>query len=705
MIRCTSCDYEMPAQLARCPRCGLEVAPIQPPNPFASGEAQGASDDPSPATQPPAVERTVNRATLRAQLAAQGVDAPAPSPQVPASPGSPSPAPWASSAAPPLPPAAPAAAWTPHPNASPHEHGPLPGQAPAQAPTTAPWAASPQPAPQPWASQPAASEWGSPAPSSARSGVPQAGMPAAGVPHTAYPQSSAPPAWSSHPVSPPFSQQAGAPAAPSAPTYTAPNIDPAVVGIGLAAVAIPFVLGLLLVVVAGSRSTIGSIGNSLQAALATVGMTFGAPLEADSGFAGLSVNVPVPIALALSLGLVFWWSRRLERAKSSASVGSVFAGALVPAAIAGVLTMALTFFGRISEGSGTSRVTTGANPLLGFLGALFWVSIAALLGRWLVQGSPKPFADKMSPFARARARGAMRSALTYAGLSAAAGSLVIFVASFFTDIANGLTAFVWLLPFGGMLVTEFVGGVPLSGGGSLVGSSRASRSELITVVTPGIPPWVLLLSLIPLAILVSVGLRHGAMRQSPGRVDWLDSALTGTFLTAIYLPINLYTKLDLSGGGGLFGGNIGGGIQAGLGFLMMFIAGALIPVIGAYVAPMVGGFATAVAGIKPDPVLPTGLPPQAQAPTASWGGQPQPYAAQQQFPGQAPMPPQAPPAWAPAEPAPPQFPAQPQASPFGSQPQPQAPWAPQTAPWVQGQADPLQQHGSASPPEPQSPQA
>ena len=108
----------------------------------------------------------------------------------------------------------------------------------------------------------------------------------------------------------------------------------------------------------------------------------------------------------------------------------------------------------ISEGSGTSRVTTGANPLLGFLGALFWVSVAALIGRWLVVGSPKPFADKLSPFGRARARGAMRSALTYAGLSAAAGSLIIFVWAFFNDIKNGLTAFLWLLPLGGMIITD-----------------------------------------------------------------------------------------------------------------------------------------------------------------------------------------------------------------------------------------------------------
>ena len=533
-------------------------------------------------------------------------------------------------------------------------------------------------------------------------GVPHAGMPQPGVPHAAYPQPPASPQWAAQPGTPGAPgtpPQPGAPGAPGAPAFTPPNVDPAMLAIGPVAVAIPFVLGLLLVVIAGSRSSIGSFGNALQGALATVGMTFGAPLEADAGFGGVSVNVPVPIALALALGFVFWWSRRLERAKTSTSVGAVFIAALVPGAIAGVLTMALTFFGRISEGSGSNRVTTGANPLLGFLGALFWVSVAALIGRWLVVGSPKPFADKLSPFGRARARGAMRSALTYAGLSAAAGSLIIFVWAFFNDIKNGLTAFLWLLPLGGMIITEFVGGVPLSGGGTFVGSSRTSRSELVTVVSPSIPPWVLLLSLIPLVILVSVGLRHGTMRQSPGRVDWLDSLLTGAFLTAIYLPINLYTKLDLSGGVGAFGGSAGGGIQAGLAFLMMFVAGALIPVIGAYLAPLLGGVAAAVSRIKPDPALPTGMPAPAQAPAAPaapapWGGQQQPYAAPPQFPGQ-----------------PPQFPGQPpQASPFGAPAQPappQAPWQPQAAPWAPAPADPFQQGSTPPPPhhDPQSPPA
>ncbi len=524
-------------------------------------------------------------------------------------------------------------------------------------------------------------------------------------PQPAYPS---PPPWAHQPGAPVPPQ----PGAPGVPAFTAPQVDPAVLAIGPAAVAIPSVIGLLLAVILGSSSTVGSFGNPVQVALTLAGMTFGAPLEADTGIGGFSATMPVPVALALSLGLAFWWSRRLEGRRRSTSVGAVFAAAVVPGAIAGVLTMALTFFGRITEGSGLSRVTTGAHPLLGFLGALFWVSIAAVLGRWTVAGSPKPFADKLSPLAQARVRGAVRSAVTYAVLSAAAGSLMLLVYGLTVDVKAGLATFVWLLPFGGMIATEFVGGVPVSGGGSLLGSSRSSRTELVTVVSPIIPPWVLLLALIPLAILLGVGLRHGTMRQSPGRIDWRDSLLTGALLTMIYLPVNLYTKLDLSGGMGLFGGSVNAGIQAGLGFLLMFLAGALIPVIGAYVAPLVGALAEAVSRIQPNPVLPTvvPVPVPAPAPSAAWPAQPPPYAVPPQYPSPFGTPPQAQAAspqaaWPPqAQAASPQaaWPPQAQAAP------PQAAWPPQTAPWAPAPAEPPAQQAApleAPHREPQPPSA
>ena len=490
-------------------------------------------------------------------------------------------------------------------------------------------------------------------------------------PHTAYPQPSSPPPWAHQPGAavPP---QHGAPGIPA---FTPPQVDPGILAIGPVSVAVPFVVGLLLVLIEGSNSTLESFGNPFQRALTFVGMAFGAPLEADTGVGGLSVTVPVPIALALSFGLALWWSRRLERRKPSTSARAAVAAALVPGAIAGLLTMALTFFGRISEGSGLNRVTTGAHPLLGFLGALFWVSLAAILGRWTVVGSPKPLADKLSPLAQARIRGSARSVLTYAVLSAAAGSLMLLIYGLTLDVKTGLAAFVWLLPFGGMIATEFVGGVPLSGSGSGLGSSRTSRSELVTVVSPIIPPWVLVLALVPLAVLLAVGLRHGTMRQSSGRVDWRDSLMTGALLTAIYLPVNLYTKIDLNGGLGLFGGSVSGGIQAGLGFLMMFLAGALIPVIGTYVTPFVGALAAAVSRIRPNPDLPTLLPTPASVLSAPWGVQQPPYAAPPQYPSPFGTPPQ-------AQAAPAQYP-----SPFGTPPQAQAapsqaPWPPQAAPWA-----------------------
>lgn len=366
------------------------------------------------------------------------------------------------------------------------------------------------------------------------------------------------------------------------------------------------------------RSASPYLMGSVHSPWSMLGTTFGAPVywgsPADIGF-----FTPFPLGLAVAVLVVGRWSYLLERERKSPTVGALVGAAAVPAAFAAFITMFLAWIGTRQVNADSFGVSEAPDPMAAFLLAGFWILSAGLVGRWLVVGSPKLPAALLGPQARARVRGAARSALTHLVVSAILGSAALAVVLWrepMHALPGDLVTLLWSLPIGGIVLTEYLTGIPLlrSTSGEVISGSLAIEVEGVWSSGPA----VVVFALVPLAALVIVGLRHGAMRERPGRLDALDCLVTGAMFVAAYVPINAYAKVDNGAPIGHLPYPLAGitvhQLPAGL---VMFVVGALVPVIGAFVAPRLSGLTARVTSryaAPPVPIYASGSAPSPVAP-------------------------------------------------------------------------------------------
>ncbi len=373
---------------------------------------------------------------------------------------------------------------------------------------------------------------------------------------------------------------------------------------------------------------------SVHSPWSILGMTFGAPvvwgIPGDPGF-----FTPFPLGLALAVLLVGRWSRRLEQEHPSATAGALVGQAAIPAAVAAVITMVMTWIGTQAFNADEFGYSQAPDPLTALLLAGFWILAAGLAGRWLVVGSPKLPSGMLSASARARVQGAARSALTHVVVSAVVGSAALAVVlwrDYMHGVAGDLVTLVWSLPIGGIALTEYFTGIPLL---RAMSGEVGKRSESIGVWSSG--PATVAFALIPLAALLVVGLRHGAMRARPGRLDGLDCLVTGAMFVAVYVPINAYAQVDAAAPIGHLPIPISGlAVNQLPAALVMFVVGALVPVVGAFVAPRLGRLTASVAkryAAPPVPIpalipaVPPSNPSNPSNPSSSATSRPNPHPA------------------------------------------------------------------------------
>ena len=334
---------------------------------------------------------------------------------------------------------------------------------------------------------------------------------------------------------------------------------------------------------------------SVQSPWSMLGMTFGAPVL-WGGPGGTVFFSPFPLGLAVAVLLVGRWSYRLEQGHPSASGGALLGAAAIPATFAALITMFLAWIGGRESNADSWGVSAGPDLMTAFLLAGVWILVAGLAGRWLVVGSPKLPSGLVSASGRARVRGATRSALTHLVLSAVIGSAALAVGLWrdpMTSFASVLVTILWSIPVGGIVVTEYFTGIPLlrSTSGEAI---RSASIEVDGVWSSG--PAAVVFALLPLAVMLIVGLRHGAMRQRPGRLDALDCLVTGAMFVAVTVPINAYAQLDSGAPIGRLPQLVSGlAVHQVPAALVMFAVGALVPVIGAFLAPRLSGLTTRVA--------------------------------------------------------------------------------------------------------------
>ena len=346
---------------------------------------------------------------------------------------------------------------------------------------------------------------------------------------------------------------------------------------------------------------------SVQSPWSMLGMTFGAPVywgsPSDIGF-----FTPFPLGLAVAVLLVGRWSFRLEQTHPSKTASGLWGAAAVPAAIAAFFTMFLAWVGTRRFNADSFGESVAPDPMAAFLLAGFWILAAGLIGRWLVVGSPKLPAALLRAPARARVRGAARSALTHVVLSAALGAAALAVVlwqDYTHGVVGDLVTWLWSLPIGGIVLMEYFTGVPLlrSTSGEVISSSQSIQVEGVWSSGPA----ALVFALIPLAALVIVGLRHGAMRERRGRIDVFDCLVTGLMFVAVYVPINAYAKVDAGAPIGHLPYPISGiAIHQLPAALVMFVVGALVPAVGAVLAPRLRGLTTRVTSRYAAPPVPIG---------------------------------------------------------------------------------------------------
>ncbi len=367
------------------------------------------------------------------------------------------------------------------------------------------------------------------------------------------------------------------------------------------------------------------------------GVTFGAPVlwgsPEDTGFFS-----PFPLGLALAVLLVGIWSRRLERSHPSTTSGALIGAAAIPAFLVALVTMLLAWVGTRQGDPDRFGMTEAPDPTTAFLAAGLWIFAAGLIGRWLVSGSPKLPAALLSVTARATVRGAVRSALTHATLSAVVGSALLAIVLWLDrteSFPSDLVTWVWSLPIGGIVLMEYFTGVPLlrSTSGEVISSSQSIEVDGVWSSGPAAVAFVL----IPLAALLVVGLRHGAMRARPGRLDGLDCLVTGAMFVAVYVPINAYAQVDAAAPIGHLPIPISGlAVNQLPAALVMFVVGALVPVVGAFVAPRLGRLTASVAkryAAPPVPIpalipaVPPSNPSNPSNPSSSATSRPNPHPA------------------------------------------------------------------------------
>ncbi|MEI2827785.1 MAG: hypothetical protein V9F04_16385 [Dermatophilaceae bacterium] len=333
---------------------------------------------------------------------------------------------------------------------------------------------------------------------------------------------------------------------------------------------------------------------SVQSPWSMLGMTFGAPVL-WGGPGGTVFFSPFPLGLAVAVLLVGRWSYRLEQGHPSASGGALLGAAAIPATFAALITMFLAWIGGRESNADSWGVSAGPDLMTAFLSAGLWILVAGLAGRWLVVGSPKLPSGLISASGRARVRGATRSALTHLVLSAVVGSAALAVGLWgdpMASFASVLVTMLWSIPVGGIVVTEYFTGIPLlrSTSGEAI---RSASTEVDGVWSSG--PAAVVFALLPLAVLLIVGLSHGAMRQRPGRLDALDCLVTGAMFVAVTVPINAYAQLDSGAPIGHLPQLVSGlAVHRLPAALVMFAVGALVPVIGAFLAPRLSGLTARV---------------------------------------------------------------------------------------------------------------
>jgi hypothetical protein len=351
------------------------------------------------------------------------------------------------------------------------------------------------------------------------------------------------------------------------------------------------------------------------------GLGFGAPLVLEaggsassfgSGSVGASLHVPIPLILAMACAVTVSLTVRFQRSRPIVEPVGVLVASGCAAVVPLVVGMIDALASQTSSGASALIFTGSAHAGLSVLAATLYPALIVFLvsaaARCAAGGVRVPAA-----FENLGVGPALRAVGDYLLFTAGLASVVVLVAMLLELPSVGAAFGIWLLMFpglgllgaqltafaplhlGGSTAGSLTGSGPLFGGGGLPsGGGSLGGSTSFSLYGGALPAWAPLLLLIPMLGLVVAGLRYTLRRPPAVTAPCAGSAVTGLAMVVVTFGLDRYLEFGGSAAGsastsalgGASGGGAGGiGIGA-LGYLSAFVVGALIPLVGWLLTPV-----------------------------------------------------------------------------------------------------------------------
>jgi hypothetical protein len=376
------------------------------------------------------------------------------------------------------------------------------------------------------------------------------------------------------------------------------------------------------VVADATRGASGAVFPVARVGAWLFGLGFGAPLtfvaggsasSYGSGSVGVNIHLPVPLIMLVAGVVTAALTVRSQRARPVLEPAGALVAAGCAAVVPAVVGLVTALASATSSGASGTRIFAG-NAQLGLstlpataYPALVVFTVSAL-ARFGAGGVRVP-----AGLVQAGIGPALRAVGDYLLLTAALTSIVALAVALVDTSSVGPVLGGWLLtlPGLGLLAAQLAAFAPLemsgasggslSGVGSLLssaglsgGSGSAAASKSVTLYGGPAPAWTWLLLVIPVVGIVVAGIRYTLRRPASTTAPVGAAVLTGLVLAAVLFVLDLYLRFGGSAAGqastsalGGASGSGAGGIGIGaLGYLSALVVGALVPLVGWVLTPM-----------------------------------------------------------------------------------------------------------------------
>jgi hypothetical protein len=330
---------------------------------------------------------------------------------------------------------------------------------------------------------------------------------------------------------------------------------------------------------------------------------FGSPLtghfseDADTGLGqvSLAVHVPLALQLAVSLGLVGYLSWRAERARPSTGRAGLTVAALCTAVVTAVFAFIAAKASPLSGSAHTEELSAtgrlGIAAVRAGVSTLLLAFLAAFLARSIL-------ADRLTLFSISRplrraVEPPLRMAATYLLVATTVGSGYALITLMLSGGPIGGSLGLWAVeqPLLGLAAAQFGSMVPLKW--SVIGfDGLDGRSE--SLLSHDVSAWYLLYLLIPLIAMLLAGVRFTLNRISGTSPPWRDAAMTGAALALVIALVDWYFRVRVTQTrvGSVLNLYVDaaaestGGFDGFVAILPAFVTGALIPILGWWLTPL-----------------------------------------------------------------------------------------------------------------------